>query len=88
MTPYNVTFLIKNSMPSKLSVMFEPWGEVHELAGGESLRVSLSGAMPTESHQGLVVEMKRPQSIIVWGWSGSFLDIGKTGTDGTDIDSR
>ncbi len=64
------TRTITNTGPDALPVYIEPWGIVYALAPGESFRVMASSAQP-----GRVEILESGESVTVYGWAGSTLQL-------------
>ena len=74
MSQIDFNIRIRNSHQSSVSVFLEPWGEVYTLAPNRTLVVKASGPISDSPDKMLEVE-HAPDSITVYGWSGSGLTI-------------
>ena len=66
-----------NASPGRLALTIEPWGDVHEISAGTSVEVLASGPA------GGVLEIEvRPEGLVVYGWTGSTVDIHEASDSG------
>jgi hypothetical protein len=67
---------LTNGGPTELTVMIEPWGEVHEVRPGEAIEVRVEG--PGSNH--LEVHYSRDE-VAFFGWEGSVVSVWRAGRE-------
>jgi hypothetical protein len=80
MTNVHFEFLLRNSSSRRLSASIEPWGEVHQIEKGKSIRMRVEGPLSSDPSQTPILQVEDGGDVSVWGWTGSAITILPEGT--------
>ncbi len=79
---YQQTVRVTNPHRRPIELWVEPWGDLHQIAPGESVDLTFRAAAP-----GLVEVQAEDDKVIVFGWPGSTVALHKGGELIEDYDN-